>query len=49
MKFLAVMESLLLIVADALIKERLYLLVDESLAHHQRSWLADAAGNPSSV
>ena len=40
-------EGFLLIVADALIEERLNLLVDKAFAHHQRSRFSDVAGNPS--
>ena len=43
------MESLFLIVADALIEERIYFLVDETLAHDERCRLANVAGNPATA
>lgn len=43
------MESLFLIVADALIEERIYLLVDETLAHDEGCRLSDVAGNPATA
>lgn len=43
------MESLFLIVADALIEERIYFLVDEALAHDERCRLADITGNPATA
>ena len=43
------MESLFLIVADALIEERIYFLVDETLAHDEGCRLADVAGNPATA
>ena len=43
------MESLFLIVADALIEERIYFLVDETLAHDEGCRLADVAGNPATT
>ena len=43
------MESLFLIVADALIEERIYFLVDETLAHDEGCRLADVTGNPATA
>jgi hypothetical protein len=43
------MESFFLIVADALIEERIYFLVDETLAHDEGCRLADVAGNPATT
>ena len=43
------MESLFLLVADALIEERIYFLVDKALAHDEGCRLADVAGNPATT
>ena len=43
------MESLFLIVADALIEERIYFLIDKALAHDEGCRLADVAGNPATA